>query len=239
MRKRKYDLILPFGEACHTAHTLKRLKYRTMSCPFDWMYGLNFEGRFKIILNKFEGFFNKEDLEFVGIDAKCDNYKNTRTQLNFNHDFPQGVDFNEYYPIVAKKYERRITRVLEKLNKKSSILLLYIDLPTTKEFIGNEKLKELFSQIKDVYPKSKIDLLYIKHNPDLKPKEVIYEKLTENITIVFCNNKSTDPKVLEWQANYENTKQALKYVGIKNYLINYIRYRINKIKNKLNVQGNK
>lgn len=237
MRKKKYDLILPFGEACHTAHTLRKLKFRTMSCPFDWMYGSNFEGRFKIILNKFEGFFNKEDLEFTRIDTQCDEYINKRTQLYFNHDFPQGVDFNEYYPIVAKKYERRISRVLEILNKKSSVLLLYIDLPTAKRTIEDEKIKELFSQLESVYPNAKIDLLYIKHDSNLKPKEVIYKKLTDSIMIAFCNNKSTDSKVPEWQANCKNTKEALKYVGIKNYLINYVRYRICKVK--MCLQGDK
>ncbi len=230
MKQKKYDLILPFGEACHTAYALKRLKYRIMSCPFDWMWGSSFETRLKIILDKFENFFNKEDLVFTRVDVKCDEYKNTRTQLCFNHDFPQGADFEEYYPIIAKKYERRISRVLEKLNNKNSILLLYIDLPTAKNTIENEKLKELFSQFKKVYPNAEIDLLYIKHNPNLKDKEVVYEKLTDNITIAYCYNKSTNSKLPEWQANIQNTKEALKIIGIKNFFINYIRYKINKLK---------
>ena len=56
------------------------------------------------------------------------------------------------------------------------------------------------------------DFLYIKHDANLKAKEVHYEQLTENITIAFCNNKSTNPNAAAWQANFENTKEAMRRV---------------------------
>ena len=228
-KKKKYDLIFPFGEACFTAAVMSRIHIRTQSNPFDWVYGANFEERLDIILNKFENFFNKEDLEFYQIAGKCDAYHNKRTDLYFNHDFPHGVNFEEYYPTVAQKYERRIKRALDIFNEGKKILLLYIDTPETKRGLINfEKLKDLIPKLHNVYPNAHFDLLYIKHNPDLKRKEIIYEKINENITIAWCNNKSTDPNAETWHANFENTIQALKIVSLKNFFLNYIKWKFKK-----------
>lgn len=233
-KKRIYDFILPFGEACFTAFVMKRIKVRTQSGPFDWMYGATFEDRFNIILNKFENFFNKEDFVYEKKDVACDAYMNTRTHICFNHDFPHDVNFDEYFPVVKQKYQKRIERTLEEIGKSKKVLLLYIDLPDTKRGLDNfEKLPGMMTKLSEVYPNTEFDLLYIKHNSNLKQKEVVYNLINEHIIIAECYNKATDPKAEDWQANKKNTVRAMKIIGIKHPIINYLRWEFQKYSKKL------
>lgn len=223
MHKRKYDYILPFGEVCFTATMMERLNLRMFSGPFDWMYGGSFEDRFNIILGKFENYFNKEDFEFKDEGDGYDVYMNKKTHICYNHDFPHGVSFDESYPVVAEKYKKRISRVFNKFKKGNKILLLYIDFPESRRSLEDfEKIQDLFAKLKDIYPGVDFSLYIIKHNEKLGPKEVTSVKLNDNINIAYVYNRRTDPKTPEWHANYDNTTEALKCVGIKHPYINYL-----------------
>ncbi len=246
MNKKVYDFILPLGEACFSASIMKKHNLRTMSCPFDWMYGADFESRYKIFLNKFENFFNRQDFDFGEDDfvitlqgEKYSNLKdcyNKRTGIHFNHDFFRGEDIEDAFLRVKAKYQRRIKRTLDTIDKSKKILLLYIDLPNTKRGVkDNSVLVDLLNQTKEAYPNKEFDILYIKHNPDLDTETVIYDNVNENITVVTCFNQkygrhnplpagSTD----NWQASYEACGKILGNLKLRHDKINYIKGKYNK-----------
>jgi hypothetical protein len=104
-KKSSYDCIFAIGAHCPTADLLKSAGLRSFSGPFDWVAGLDMEGRFEIFVNEFADYFNKEDLRLI--DNKKDKrmavYKNVRTGLVFPHDFRSDVDFETAYKLVKEK----------------------------------------------------------------------------------------------------------------------------------------
>lgn len=172
----------------------------------------------KTFLIKKKQYTNKYHTHF-----QKDAYFNCRTKLIFNHDFKTGVPFDEMYNKVKMKYDRRIARTLSKVKSSKNVLLLFIeDNKAKNEFCGNDKLIELYNAAKKKYPKTNLDLLYIKHNRDLKPLEVVYDKITPNITVAECYNISYDEKAKDWESNYQNSAKVLEFVKIRHSLVNLL-----------------
>ena len=162
----KYDTVFSVGAACFVPEVLKILKLRDFSGPFDWMWGSDAVSRLKIVKNRFRNYFNKQDFEYYAENP--DNgkavYKNKRTGIVYNHDFPHG-DFDKVYPLVAEKYERRIWRTLEHLDKDKRLLMVYAELKNT----GNkDDIIKIMDEINREFGTKHIDLLYVNNNPDMK-----------------------------------------------------------------------
>ena len=100
--KKTFDLIFGIGENCDTSLILRRNNLQTNSYPFDWLANSKFGNNIDIIINKFNDFFNKEDLEIVlnSNNQVNDCYYNKRNQLFFVHDFPIGKNFEKQYQFV-------------------------------------------------------------------------------------------------------------------------------------------
>ena len=172
---KKYDCCISVGAACFVPESLKKLNLRDFSGPFDWMWGSDIINRLKIIYDEFENYFNSSDFEYIGINPDNNKriYKNIRTGIIYNHDFPDD-DFDKTFPEIKQKYIRRINRTLNHLYKDKRILLVFAEFGKT----GNPKsIIEMIKKINNKYP-SKIDLLYINHNPNIslgkymKPKKI-------------------------------------------------------------------
>ncbi len=178
-RTRKYDTVVSVGAACFVPQVLTSLKLRDFSGPFDWMYGSDILTRLTFIKNRFKNYFDFDDFEYVGLNP--DNgkavYKNKRSGIVYNHDFPTG-NFKDVFPDVKEKYSRRIRRVIEHLDSNGKILLVYSELGNTGD---KEKIVKLINEINTKYS-ANIDLLYINHKNSIglkkyiKPKR-IYEHL--------------------------------------------------------------
>ena len=144
---------------------LKQLKLRDFSGPFDWMFGSDVITRLNFVKNEFKNYFNFDDFEYIGENP--DNgksiYKNNRSGIYYNHDFPKG-DFKDVFEPVANKYKRRIQRVIDFLQKDKNVLLVFFELNDT----GDKQ--EIIKVINDINKKYKahIDFLYVNHNPDIK-----------------------------------------------------------------------
>lgn len=161
---KKYDCVIPVGAACFVPDALKYEKLRSFSGPFDWMFGSDVITRLKIIKNQFNHYFDMPDFEYVGENP--DNgklvYKNKRTGIIYNHDFPHG-DFATTFPIVKSKYERRVCRTFWHLKTDAKVLLVYAELGQS----GNpEQIMREMENINKVYG-ADIDLLYINHNENI------------------------------------------------------------------------
>ncbi len=202
--KKEFDLIFGIGENCDTSSILRMNNLQTNSYPFDWLGNSKFTNNIDIIINKFNDFLNKEDLEIVLNTNNKDNdcYYNKRTQLFFIHDFPIGKNFETQYPFVKQKYERRYKRLLYKINNSKKIMIVYI----TKT---PEKIDNIVSQIKcrkntleKLFPKSEIYFLYIINSNEEK---YIYENHILNLKIIF-DEISNQKKII----NFFNIKFSYK-----------------------------
>jgi hypothetical protein len=139
--------VIPIGDNCTVSNSLRDIKIRNKSYPFDWvskvdhlydtsiMYHidiikkLNYEPISEIVKNYIGNAFNDDN------DTKINN----NTNMWFPHD--EKID-------VFSKYERRFNRLKEDLNQKTIFMLLtrhyYID-ESTFETI----MKELLSHNKE------------------------------------------------------------------------------------------
>ena len=194
MKKKYYHFIFSMGGACSCASTLIRKGLRKSSGPFDWIAGSDFIARTELFTTNFAHFIDKDDLTFTGDNngdknQLCDIYQNNRNQLMFIHDFPTGIPFNESYPIVRQKYERRIKRLIDKIKTSETVLLVFIEPPNQKKNFSASELTTALKNIQGVFPNTKIDLLYLTNCPKSPTKT---EYIGTDITRIYADY--TPPK---------------------------------------------
>ena len=203
--KNEYDFVFGIGEACSCSSTLRSNGLQFESYPLDWLFGGDFKTRTDILINEFKDFINKEDLIKVGERENplpCDIYKNQRNKIVFNHDFALHKDLNETYPKVKEKYDRRIKRLYNNIDKAKDILIVYIGTPsrTIKTLKLIPVIKRCYSNIKAKFPNKNIKLLYIGHKRWFLPIK-LQLKLSKDILLVMTNyrnkDKNTEPFVVE------------------------------------------
>lgn len=197
---KQYDCVFSLGEACFIATHLKNNGLRMFSGPFDWIYGSNFKTRCDILVSKFENYFNKEDLEFKEYreSNKMVTYRNKRTNLHYNHDFHSDLPFDYEYDIVKEKYERRINRLLKIISKAKKVLICYGDLANTKGGASSDnEIIECVKKLNEVYAPTKIDMLYIKHNSEMKNGDVAFKSLNDYLIIAETTTITGIPGVIE------------------------------------------
>ncbi len=175
---KKYQHIIPIGEACFVTTLLKNAGKREYSFPFDWLMGGNLKTRLDLILGNFENFFNEEDFALLDtnvVDDKCDIYINNKNSLIFNHDFAKNIPFHEAYIDAKEKYQRRITRLYDYLINKENVLLLYMDSVNSHQTISNDELTEYLVKLNLQFKMKDVHLLYYKNvaKPDItKTKQI-------------------------------------------------------------------
>ena len=177
---KKYDTIMSIGAACFVPTVLKSKNLRDFSGPFDWMYGAGIEERLKIVKNRFQDYFNKEDFEFLARNPENGKYtyKNKRTGIIYNHDFTSEI-LDETFDEIAQKYKRRIDRVLNLFDAPKTILFVYAG----QTLIGDkDKVIKLIDEINQKY-QATIDLLFINNNPEMSLKK--YKRLKNISPHVF------------------------------------------------------
>lgn len=188
---RNYDLIFSLGQACSCTSSLRNSHLQNYSYPFDWVYGSNFEGRMQILLDKFERFMEKNDL-ICAYYEKLNNhiaYKNVFNNLIFVHDFPADIEFEERYIIVKHKYDRRVQRLLDKIERARKILLVYLEHPIENNKLeDNQVLIANLNKIKKKFNKN-FELLYFVGDLNLKPLEYAKEIVSSDIIKITGNYK--------------------------------------------------
>ncbi|MBQ9105056.1 MAG: hypothetical protein IJY48_02855 [Mailhella sp.] len=166
MFNKHFDLIVSIGATCGCALWLKKFKLRDHSYPFDWLCNASFDTRIELIANDFENFLQRDATVSRGEPNSGDRhnelYEDLNTGFHFLHDFPNGVPFEEAYRAVRAKYERRISRLYEKIFSSNNVLLVWFSLFDKVDdatILASQKtLSEKFSK--------EIHLLIIQHNSD-------------------------------------------------------------------------
>lgn len=218
MGRKIYDLIFGIGEACSTTQTLRYLNLQDRSFPLDWCYGADFQVRINLLANKFDRFFEEEDLEFTEIDkgSKKQTFKNKFTGISFNHDFLPDIEFKKQYPEIRSKYDRRIKRLVNAIENSKKVLVVFIELPTsiTSPNITDEIIIDRYQNLSKSYPNTNIDLLYIKHAPSYDFSKIDSSNLLPNIYKFQYNNSSPVPNLPDFTINYITTKLLFTTMNI-------------------------
>lgn len=220
--KEKYDLIFSLGEACSCTQTLRNCCLQLKSYPFDWLFGSSFSNRIDILINDFDRFLKKEDLEFYYSERsiKCDAYKNKYNNLVFNHDFPTGISLDNSYKDIKEKYDRRICRLLTEINNAQSILITYIETPDHKTLITDEILIDAHNKLQTKYPLKQIAILCISNDTKYN-----YYNIKNGIKRIFLNYKLFEDKDKAFIANFNQLNKELN-----RYALNISPLLISKIK---------
>lgn len=212
---KKYNIIYSIGEDCGCAMNLQFNNLRLSSGPFDWLTHATFEKRFELMLNDFKDFFNYEDFVFLNKDPNAENddkndyYNNTNTGFYFYHDFTIGVPFDEIFPEVKAKYERRIKRFYENIINNKKVLLVWF---SRSKDTPNELIVKCANELCKKFNK-KIDFLIIENN-HLNNNEIEKQILQDNIVKYKVSTQHVNPKELVC-GNQENVRKIFKQYSIK------------------------
>ena len=236
MSAKKYDLIFSLGAACLCTSMLRKKNLQFCSYPLDWVFGGDFSFRVDLLVSDFENYLNKEDLVFTGKQngAKhnlCDIYLNKRTDMGFNHDFPVGVPFEEAFPIVKAKYERRISRLIENINRAKDILIVYTIPPpvSTPEETSDSALLDGYERIIRRFPNKNIDILHISCADEFSERSV-----SEHIKKLAFNYRKPDGADPPHDARLLRKIAIAKKYKLRQTLSDRIRNFIFKMKKRIN-----
>ena len=126
--KGKYDGIFSLGHLCLASIQLQKNNLRPYSGVLDWMGSPNLSDVNRLLMNRFAGFMELENLRVVG-DASEEMLLVSDDVYNIlsNHDFAKAQNTYTHlaaYPEVKQKFDRRIQRFLEMMDRSRRILFV-------------------------------------------------------------------------------------------------------------------
>lgn len=189
---KKYDIIYSIGRDCACATYLQKNGLRLTSGPFDWLTNANLEDRFTLLLNDFKYFLDEKYLKQMPkptqfpADKNNDYYENTKTHLYFWHDFSADKSFEEAYPEVKRKYERRIKRFYNNVKNKDKVLLIWF---SQVHQTPDDVVIDLCNRFSEKMGKT-IDFLIIEHSEGLNGAKK--QMLANNIERWYCHATKFD-----------------------------------------------
>lgn len=143
--------------------------------------------------NSFRDWLPENAMECIG-EQKIEDvpkmvYKNTITGVVFNHDFPLNETFEQSYPIVKAKYERRISRLLNMIRRSRRVLAVHISTPNTAENYSDEYLINVRNYIGECFPGVTIHLLHLHNNNGISSEDAKVKSPAPGVfTSSFCYN---------------------------------------------------
>lgn len=162
MIKQRYDFAVSLGGTCTAAESLRRAGMQFASFPFDWAGGEVLRDHVEVVVGDFRDFMPFEELEYRGPNEEKngDIYFNRRNGIAFYHDFPYQVPLAESYPALKAKYDRRISRFIERMEKGGSVLAMFVQAPG-KPLATDEDIETSRRRLQERFPAAEIDLLYV------------------------------------------------------------------------------
>ena len=219
---KEYDLIFSIGEACSCTSVLRALNLQQASYPFDWLFGSDFLGRCNILINDFDRFIEKNDLEYSYEERSisCVAYHNVFNDITFNHDFLKSVEFNAMYEDVKQKYERRIKRLLSKISEAQKFLIVYVEVPSSSHIrVENDEILKGYEILRQKFG-NKVDLLYIKNEKCAKKVQTF-----DNVVIISLDYKAHNAQ-FDYEVKMDNLKKALEGYRLKMPFVYLVRLKL-------------
>lgn len=217
--KQKYDFIFSLGAACSCTQMLRKAQLQFASYPLDWLFGSDLAGRVDIVASRFERFLEIDDLGYAYSERSisCDAYHNAFNDLTFNHDFEAGKDLKETYPAVKEKYDRRIKRLLDRIDQAESVLGVFIETPDSgKSKYTKDDLQKIHAKLEKSWQKKRFNILYISPDSTLKHGEFsspfLYKRGVNHIITEYGYTKHNAP-------SYAADHRVIVKI-LKNYALN-------------------
>lgn len=228
-KKIKYDCVFSLGEVCFCANFLRELNLRKFSAPFDWIAGGTFSQRLEFLINRFDNYFNEKDMAYHSrreFPEPRDIYYNRRTHIVFNHDFPINKPFDEAFPEVKEKYFRRIKRLYKLIQKSKKVLIVYMEQAETKSGINSDdELCTLMAKLNNEFPRTHIDLMYIRHNENMKSGEYDVQRINDYVTTAQCYDKGDNEDAIA-VGNFHNVMPIFQNIRCKDNLFHSSAYMV-------------
>ena len=178
---REYDYVITLGEKCFTAQAIYQMNLRKTSGPFDWLdcfsSGAGLKRRLEIILNHFDGFWDKNLLVPVW-EGDVRNIRNIKTNILFRHEIATDESIDENFQKIAEKYDRRIKRFFDILASGKRVLLVYA--ASLYENSDTNDTLEKVKQIQQKFNNPNIDILVVDSNKELNKHNKIKIKQVHN-----------------------------------------------------------
>lgn len=193
-----YDFIFSIGSACSCTEALRAAGLQFASFPFDWITVRDRSGDVRhkadAICCEFRDWFEREDFSYAGTKPwhLRDFYRNGKTGIVFNHDFPKGVPFSDSYPIARAKYDRRIRRLYRCIESSESVLLVRIDRPDQEFPATVEDCTYARTRLSEKFPEVRFDVLFLTCAAGV-PYERRLETVSDGMVRMAFDYRSTAP----------------------------------------------
>ena len=208
MQSKKYDLIFSLGRACPGSMHLRMAGLQKESYPLDWVsvpsgtkcgkYGFN--GKIDALCSGFKDFLNEEDCEVHGDDKVHWAVRNLRTGFDFLHDFPIEMSIHEAYPDVKEKYDRRIKRLLQRIENGQNIAIIWVQdvwdpMYRPIDNLDDVLVIEQYNKLCKSFPGKNIDFIMFERVDDIQDKTIKLIKLNEHIYRFRSNHTIEDESI--------------------------------------------
>ena len=154
-----YDAIVNLGGDCQPQYQMKTNKLRPCALPFDYLI-TPFDSLYKILEERFEGFLKPENF-MLKVNGKEKWVEDKAYGTRLIHDFPLNEKFLDEYEKVRSKYQRRIDRFLNILDKSKKVLFI-------RKRITREQAIKLDALISRLYPHLEYALVCLDGSEEIK-----------------------------------------------------------------------
>lgn len=171
----KYDLIFSLGATPLTAELLKKLDLQVQDFPFDLISGSDFLTKMSMFINGCRDFMAQSNLKDIGENpiTKNKQYQDIKTNFIYAYDFNPTLPIENTYPAVKTRYNKYIKNLYLYLKHSKKTLIVYIEDPTRPEEDNDSLIMEATLKLREIYPKSEINILYAKNDSDSEDMKVI------------------------------------------------------------------
>jgi len=199
---KKYDFIFGTGGSCRCSMGLREAGLQLLSFPYDWNPGPDFVCRCEYLADGFPNWIDRDLLELTNPEEKENHlhYRNVKTGFTFIHDFHAKHIFDEQYPLVKERYERRIARFFNQIERSSKILVIWVNVvddPYQLDVIGAAKGREF---LRCRWPNKQIDVLVMNYKEGIPFAQAESEE-NDGIRVVSFDYKDRSPGEDTWMAD--------------------------------------
>ena len=218
MKKEKYDLVFCLGVGCSGTQLLREAGLQLATFPLDWVGRGTIRARTEIVLGEFADWLKQDQLELLEVapDGVNDLYLNRINGQEIAHDFPTGRPLSETFPVVKDKYDRRIARFLQLLEKSRKVLIVWMGDARVTDPIAPEEVKDCLQAFSGKYRKTKFRMLVLDYRKGV-PAERPERTQGEDFEIVGLDFRDYADGNWIWAVHSEMLIPYLEGISVKDY----------------------
>ena len=211
-----YDLYIPVGRACRTAHHLTLNELRNEAYPLDWMMAYSLDTVIHLFKTKFVDFFVNIEEDNIGGDNKNRRIKDITNNIVSIHHFPRNVEVEKAKTEFLAKMNKRFKKLDDKLEKAKRVVLICNRTDTI------EKLQIFLKEFSTLYPHLEIKLINIREDENVEVNSYNTKQyvVTDFLSIEeYCFNdmfNTISNEEADWRGNVEVWGHILKGYYNKN-----------------------